>query len=230
LSVGEVLLLLADGRWPGGGYAHSGGLEPMVASGAVGDAATLRELCAGRLTTTGLTDAWLAAGAQRAVTAAGSLAGAADPLARLDDECEARLPVPALRLAGRRLGRGLLRSATVVWPVLAGCTARQHPVVLGAVTAVAGGDGRDAARLALHGVLTAPISAAPKLFAIDMADAMAVAVALAPLVDDLVEEAVAAAAAVTTVDPGLDPPFLSAPCSELAAHDHSTWEVRLFAS
>jgi urease accessory protein len=223
----EVLLLLADGRWPGGGYAHSGGLEPMVASGAVHDPATLRDLCTGRLTTTGLTDAWLAATAQRAVATAG-IVGAAAELARLDDECEARLPVPALRLAGRRLGRGLLRSASVVWPPLSACTARQHPVALGAVTAVAGGeargdDARDAARLALHGALMAPISAAPKLFAIDMADTMAVAVALAPLVDDLVEEA------VSSVDRA-EPPFLSAPCSELAARDHSTWEVRLFAS
>jgi urease accessory protein len=221
----EVLLLLADGRWPGGGYAHSGGLEPMVSSGAVHDASTLRELCAGRLTTTGLTDAWLSASAVHAVAAVGGeLAAAAGELARLDDECEARLPVPALRLAGRRLGRGLLRSATVVWPALAACHARQHPVVLGAVTAVAGGDQRDAARLALHGALTASISAAPKLFAIDMADAMAVAVALAPIVDELVEEAAAIVAGDT------EPPLLSAPCSELAAHDHATWEVRLFAS
>jgi urease accessory protein len=72
--------------------------------------------------------------------------------------------------------------------------------------------------------LTAPISAAPKLFAIDMADAMAVAVALSPLADELAEEAVTIAAGES------EPPFLSAPRTELAAHDHATWEVRLFAS
>jgi urease accessory protein len=57
-----------------------------------------------------------------------------------------------------------------------------------------------------------------------MADAMAVAVGLAPIVDELVEEAAAVVAGDT------EPPLLSAPCSELAAHDHATWEVRLFAS
>ena len=30
-AVREVVLLLADGRWPGGGHAHSGGLEAAVA-------------------------------------------------------------------------------------------------------------------------------------------------------------------------------------------------------
>ncbi len=32
-----VLLLLADGRFPGGGSAHSGGLEAAVAAGVVAD-------------------------------------------------------------------------------------------------------------------------------------------------------------------------------------------------
>ena len=36
----EALLHLADGRFPGGAYAHSGGLEPAVVDGSVDDAAT----------------------------------------------------------------------------------------------------------------------------------------------------------------------------------------------
>ncbi len=58
-----------------------------------------------------------------------------------------------------------------------------------------------------------------------MADAMAVAVALSPLADELAEEAVAIVAGEC------EPPFLErAALRARAAHDHATWEVRLFAS
>ena len=36
-----ALLLLADGRFPAGGYAHSGGLEASIAAGRVRDVADL---------------------------------------------------------------------------------------------------------------------------------------------------------------------------------------------
>ncbi|HMC80052.1 MAG TPA: urease accessory UreF family protein, partial [Acidimicrobiia bacterium] len=85
-----ALLLLADGRFPGGGHAHSGGLEPAVADGAVEDLASLESFLAGRLLTTGEVDAWLAAAA----------CAGADPL-ELDAEADARCPSAALRQASR---------------------------------------------------------------------------------------------------------------------------------
>jgi urease accessory protein len=209
----ESLLLLADGRWPSGGYAHSGGLEAAVADGAVHDAATLESFVLGRLATTGAVDAWLAAAACRVGSDHGLLA-------RLDTECEARILSPALRETGRRLGRGLVRSAASIWPSISGIPAVQHPVVLGAVVAMASGSPLDAARLALHSHLTAVVTAAPKLFSIDMRDAMAVAVAAAALVDSLAADALQADAA----------PALSAPLVERRAEQHARWEVRLFAS
>ncbi|MDP9074601.1 MAG: urease accessory protein, partial [Actinomycetota bacterium] len=42
-------LLLADGRFPGGGHAHSGGLEAAVADGSVADLAGLEAFLIGRL-------------------------------------------------------------------------------------------------------------------------------------------------------------------------------------
>src|SRR6478735_4552210 len=122
LAASELLLLLADGRFPGGGYAHSGGLEAAVTEGDVATVGDLEDFLRGRLTTVGLVEAWLAAAACRGD----------DPLA-LEAECDARIPSPALRAAGRALGRGLRRSAAVTWPTLADCPAEQHPVVLGAV-------------------------------------------------------------------------------------------------
>lgn len=76
----EALLLLADGRFPGGAYAHSGGLEPAVVDGSVDDLASLERFVTGRLTTTGVTEAWLAASACGA-------AGDAAALAQLDARC-----------------------------------------------------------------------------------------------------------------------------------------------
>jgi len=212
----EALLLLADGRFPGGGYAHSGGLEAAVADGAVTDAATLASFVTGRLVTTGLTEAWLAAAAHAVADDAGALD-------LLDAECEARIVSPALRAAGRALGRGLRRAASVSWPAVAAAPARQQAVVLGVVAAAAGLDAPGAARLALHHALMQPLNAAPKLMAIDMADVMAVAAGLAPLVDQLAAEAVECAVAHR-------PPVRSALSCEHRAESHASWEVRLFAS
>ena len=50
-----ALLLLADGRFPAGGHAHSGGVEAAVAAGRVHDTASLEAFCRGRLHTAGLT-------------------------------------------------------------------------------------------------------------------------------------------------------------------------------
>lgn len=223
----EALLLLADGRYPGGGYAHSGGLEAAVADGDVTDAVALEAFVAGRLATTGLTEAWLAAAAA-AVIGDGAGDGADDgdravALARLEAECEARILSPALRAAGRALGRGLRRAAARSWPAAAALTVQQQPVVLGAVAGLAGLDPTAAARLALHHALLQPLNAAPKLLAIDMADVMAVGARLAPLVDALALEAVDRLHTHR-------PPVRSAVRCEHRAEQHASWEVRLFAS
>ncbi|MGB8940173.1 MAG: urease accessory protein UreF, partial [Streptomyces sp.] len=49
-----ALLVLADGRFPAGGHAHSGGAEEAVKAGRITGAASLGEFCRGRLHTTGL--------------------------------------------------------------------------------------------------------------------------------------------------------------------------------
>lgn len=214
----ELLLLLADGRYPGGGYAHSGGLEAAVAEGAVHDAATLRSFVEGRLATTGLMEAWLAARACAAASAGDDVA-----LARLDAECEARIASPSLRAAGRALGRGLRRAAAVTWPSVAAARVQQQPLVLGVVCAAAGLAPVDVARLALHHALLQPLNAAPKVLPIDMADVMAIAASLAGLVDALVLDALDRVVMSR-------PPVLSAPLTDERSLRHASWEVRLFAS
>ncbi|MDF3148653.1 urease accessory protein UreF, partial [Streptomyces sp. T21Q-yed] len=48
-----ALLVLADGRFPAGGHAHSGGAEAAVKAGRITGAASLEDFCRGRLHTTG---------------------------------------------------------------------------------------------------------------------------------------------------------------------------------
>ena len=214
-----VALLLADGRWPGGGYAHSGGLEPAVAEGAVHDAASLASFAAGRLTTIGVVEAWLTG----AAWAAASI-GDHHALSALQDECEARTPSPCLRAAGRGLGRGLRRVAQRVWPsVVFDTSIEQYPVVLGAVAAAGGLSQDESVQLCVHHALFGPLNAAPKLMPIDMADVCAIAVQLAPVASAAVAEAMWA------LDTD-DQPCWSAPLIELRAERHADWEVRLFAS
>src|SRR5438309_8800969 len=216
-----ALLLLADGRFPGGGHAHSGGLEPAVADGSVHDLASLESFLAGRLQATGEVDAWLAAAA----------CAGADPAA-LDAEADARCPSPAVRRASRRLGRGLRRAAAASWPTLGAIgavAAEHHAVVQGLVARGAGLTPEDAARLPGASLLAGAASAIARLLPVDTADAMAVAVRLAPLAD-----AVAAAGAARARAPLAEGPAASAPLLELRAEDHAAWpergKVRLFAS
>ena len=56
-------LLLSDSRFPAGGHAHSGGVEPAVTAGTVSDLASLDAFLRGRLRTAGLVAAGLAAAA-----------------------------------------------------------------------------------------------------------------------------------------------------------------------
>jgi urease accessory protein len=59
--VTPAVLLLADGRFPVGGHAHSAGVETACADGRVADESSLQEFLEGRLQTAGLVDASLAA-------------------------------------------------------------------------------------------------------------------------------------------------------------------------
>ena len=93
-----ALLLLADGRFPAGGHVHSAGIEAAVGEGRVADVDSLRAFLIGRLHTSGLADAALAAAsAGRLGASDGELL--AELVRRLDAECAARQSVPVLRAA-----------------------------------------------------------------------------------------------------------------------------------
>ncbi|MER5986330.1 urease accessory UreF family protein [Streptomyces sp. NPDC001787] len=216
-----ALLVLADGRFPAGGHAHSGGAEPAVTAGRIRTADDLAEFCRGRLHTTGLTAAALAAAAAHGL----------DPLA-LDEAADARTPSPALRATGRRLGRQLMRAARATWPsaelaALAAARPRgaHQPVVLGLTARAAGLGPMDAAHCAVYETVSGPASAVVRLLSLDPFQATAVLARLAPEIDHVAERAVAAARQ------GIDAlPAASAPLLDITAEAHAARPVRLFAS
>jgi urease accessory protein len=220
-----ALLVLADGRFPAGGHAHSGGAEAAVKAGRITGAADLEEFCRGRLATTGLVAAALAAAAAAGV----------DPRA-LDDAADARTPSPALRATSRRLGRQLTRAARAVWPSpaleeLAASRPRgaHHSVVLGLTAAAAGLDPLDAAHAAAHESVSGPATAVVRLLSLDPFHATAVLARLAPQTDRVARRAEEHALAARTGGTSALP-AASAPLLDLFAEEHAAWPVRLFAS
>ncbi|HEY0534315.1 MAG TPA: urease accessory UreF family protein [Actinoplanes sp.] len=214
-----TLLVLADGRLPAGGHAHSGGLEAAVEARRVTDLASLEGFLRGRLATSGVVAAAFAAAA---------CAGAVDGPQRveaLDEGLDARTPSPAVRRASRAQGRALMRAARAMWPVPDIGREPHHPVALGVVAEAAGLTPRDAATAAAYGSLTGPATAAVRLLGLDPYGTHALLAALAPDCDRIAGEA--AAHAHDDVD---DLPAASAPLLDLGAEHHATWEVRLFAS
>ena len=247
-------LLLGDSRFPAGGHAHSGGIEPAVTAGTVTDTGTLEVFLRGRLRTAGLVAAGIAATACAHVRPGAEIPD--EFWAELDAEVDARTPAPAQREASRRQGRALLRAARVAWPEaegLAGLAATagarlaatagaraearsgasrpeyrggpHHAVVLGAAAAAAGCDHREAARIAAYQAVAGPVSAAVRLLALDPMRATAVLARLAGEVDE-----VAAQGAAYADGPLGDLPCASAPALDLLAETHIRAEVRLFES
>ncbi|WP_282700051.1 urease accessory UreF family protein [Streptomyces sp. CC219B] len=220
-----ALLVLADGRFPAGGHAHSGGAEAAVGAGRITGAASLEDFCRGRLHTAGRVAAALSAAAVLG----------ADPV-ELDTAADARTPSPALRVAARKLGRQLMRAARATWPSAElDALAREfpkgahQPVVLGLAARAAGLGASDAAYCAAYESVSGPASATVRLLSLDPFDATGVLARLAGEVDLVVDAAVEAARRVT--DHGVDAlPAASAPLLEISAEVHAGWPVRLFAS
>jgi urease accessory protein len=229
-----ALGLLADGRLPAGGHAHSGGVEAAAADGRIDAAASLSDYLTGRLATTGRVEAALAVAAWLWADR-GADQSDAD---LLEAEASARTASPALRLAARAQGRGLLRVARRGWPTpVFDVVASVHPagplapIVLGVAAWAAATRPRSAATLALWSAVSGPAWAAVRLLGLDPIEVAARLAGLTPAID---AEAAIAAAWASRRDPLsewiAELPAMGAPLTEIAAEAHSAWEVRLFAS
>lgn len=223
----SALLLLADGRFPSGGYAHSGGLEPTIAIEGIGTIPDLEAFVTGRLATVGMVASGFAAAA-----CAATRSGCLDRMATLDAEFAARTPSPALRTAASRLGRQMVRAGRAVWPderleslaTTAGPGPYQ-PVALGAVAAAAGLGPADASLAAAHDAVISPATAAVRLLGLDPFAVHALVARLGPQITGTADTG----AGYADADPA-NLPSDAAPLLDIAAEHYSTWEVRLHAS
>src|SRR4051812_47775413 len=160
MSTTLVAMLLADGRFPAGSHAHSGGIEAAVEDGRVTGEISLEAFILGRLWTVGLTEASYVA----------ATVGRVEDVAALDAEFDAGLGPPPLREASRKLGRHLIRAASRCWPHVLFVEAPRDlplPVALGITCFVGGVAPDDAARLAVHHAVSTPAQAAVRLLGLD---------------------------------------------------------------
>jgi urease accessory protein len=231
-AAGLALLTLADGRFPVGGHAHSGGMEAAVVDGRVADEADLEAFVRGRLATTGLVDAALAAATASRLAHPLPAAAALAALAELDGEAGARLAPPAARAASRRLGRQLLRVAGRCWPsplldqAVEVAPEGLHQAVALGVTGVAAGLGPgDVARLAVHHAITTPAQAAVRLLGLDPFAVAALPARLVTEAGRVVDRALAAAAG-----PLDELPARAGALLDIAAVEHERRDDRLFAT
>jgi urease accessory protein len=228
-------LTLADARFPGGGHAHSGGVEEAVARGLVTGVRDLAAFLDGRLRTAGLVAAAFAAAASLLPASRGPVArGSGSGFAALDAELDARTPSPAQRAASRAQGRATLRAARVSWPspvldALCAVDPRPHHALLvGAVVGVDGGTPADAAQCVGYLAVSGPASAAVRLLGLDPFAVNAVLVGLGGVLREVVDEAACAAGGPASALPGPGAPVLDL-MAQAHVHHHRE-QVRLFAS
>jgi urease accessory protein len=243
-----LFALLADGRFPSGGHAHSGGYEAASRSFGLSDSPGLVSFLEGRLATVGRTEACLVAGILHRLGSPDSVEGrsrsddAGEPDGAVDSsdidwvdvdaEIEARIVSPALRAVSRSLGRQWVRAGRRIWPsptldaLVAVCADGPHQVAAYAVVAATAGlPADDAVTVHLHHLIAGSATAAVRLHGLDPYEVQRCQVALAPAVAALTAEAVAGADR-----PLWELPATTGPVSDLLAEEHARWDMRLFQS
>lgn len=215
-------MLLADGRLPTGGHAHSSGLEPALAGGLL--QSQVPDFIRGRLETVGLVEA-----AATVVTRRWAIsAGGAGELEEISRELLARTPSAPLREASIQLGRGLARLASRLWPqhpavqmLMALPGHPMRPLALGVFTAISGMDDLQAARSCLYDDAQTVASAALKLLPVDPAEPVEWLLRATPTIETV-------AAAAVAVEGVTDIPATTGPLVEQWSLEHHARSRRIF--
>ncbi len=219
--------MLADGRLPTGGHAHSGGWESITSLVSEPEEHDVLDFVELRLATSGASEA---AFVGRIVEEIAAGDADADFIARADAELHARICSPAQRMASRSQGRQWIRIGALRDPVgriteLARDVAHPHLAVGFAVTAGSWGvSGVDAATIHLHHLISGVATAAIRLHGFDPSLAARLVVSQHDRIGSL-------------CDPqrwsGLDLadlPSRSNPLVDLLAESHRRWDIRMFRS
>ncbi|WP_254922753.1 urease accessory protein UreF [Rhodococcus sp. OK302] len=222
MSAEIASMLLADGRLPTGGHAHSSGLEPALAAGL--RQSQVPDFIRGRLETVGVVEAAATVVTRRWAVSGGS----ASELEAISNELLARTPSAPLREASIQLGRGLARLASRLWPqhhavqlLMALPGHPMRPLALGVFTAVAGMDDTAAARSCLYDDAQTVASAALKLLPVDPAEPVEWLLQVAPTIERIARAAV-------EVHCAADIPATTGPLVEQWSLEHNARSRRIF--
>jgi urease accessory protein len=222
-----VVLQLADGLFPAGGFAHSLGLETYAQEGRVVDRETLERFVVAHLEgSAGPGDAVAVAAAVR-----GAATGDRGGWLALDARLEAMKTVPEFRAASRQMGRQTARVAAAIAvdgfvgaiarAIDEGLTPGHHAAVFGAALGARGVAAEPAAAAFLYSTVVLLVGAGLRLVAIGQVDGQRIVAAVLPRVARL-----AAAAAATP----MDDMWSFTPGIELAGLRHARLDTRLFRS
>ncbi|MBX3264989.1 MAG: urease accessory protein UreF [Labilithrix sp.] len=190
-----LLLQLADGTFPSGGFAHSAGLEAALVLGAF-DNAERREGAGSDGAAEALerfVDASLCQLGRAALPFVRAAALEPSRLAELDDAFDCTSTMIGPNRASRSQGRALASAASRVWGRVAPVVehARRgpahHPPVFGAVFGLLGVGVDDALAAYLHGALRGILSAGVRLGLAGPLEAQRLHAAAAPRLDAIVD-------------------------------------------
>lgn len=213
-----LLLQLADGTFPSGGFAHSAGLEAATVLGGVA-----------------VSSAGLASFLESSLRQAGRAslpfvrAATVDPgrLAELDEAFDATLPLSGPNRSSRAQGRALASAGSRIWEALlpiAEHTRRgpgHHAPVFGAVFGTLGMGPDDTLAAYLHSSARSILSAAVRLGLLGPLEAQRLQAERAPLLDTILEGA-------RSLEPAQA--AQTAPLLEIYAALHERLDGRMFQS
>lgn len=206
-----LLLQLADGSFPSGGFAHSGGLEAAVVLGRTDDIGAFL-------------DASLRQTAHAAVPFVRAACLAPADFPALDDTYDATLPMLGPNHASRAQGRALLGAAGRIWELsalreAAHAGTAHHAPVFGAVFGTLDVPEDDAVAAWLHGTARSIASAAVRLGALGPLEAQRILADKAPLLAELL-----------ATRHGIEDAAHTAPLIEMYGALHQRLDGRMFQS